>query len=266
MAAIVAHSPAPFRAPAMVATVPWHRPLFLPTKPYHPLQRSTSSTFPRPLPMTVRAFGRRDFDGFARRVASGEALKDAWRSANEGIEQLAFEARRAAERMDRRYAVSSRFRSATRAAMARAREIDLEFGIGRWWRSLSVDFSRNLPRYRRELNGFLGTPIGRGSMMVFFLWFALSGWLFRFFFIATWVLPFAAPLLIGAFANSFAIQGACPACKRQFVGYRNQVIRCAGCRNIVWQPGGDDHFPRRNNSYSNKPYEQDVIDIEIEEK
>lgn len=216
--------------------------------------------------MMIRAFSRSDFDVFARRVASGEALQDAWRSANDGIEQLAFEARRAAERMDRRYAVSNRFRSAARAATARARELELELGIGRRWRSLSVDFSRNLPRYRKELSLFLGTPIGRGSMMIFLLWFALSGWLFRFFFLATWVLPFAAPLLIGKFANSFAIQGACPACKRQFIGYRNQVIRCAGCRNIVWQPGGEDFSTGRNNSYSRKPYEPDIIDIEIEEK
>lgn len=41
---------------------------------------------------------------------------------------------------------------------------------------------------------------------LFFVWFFLSGWFFRFFILATWVLPFAAPLLIGAFANNFAIE------------------------------------------------------------
>ncbi|URE02464.1 ABC transporter transmembrane region [Musa troglodytarum] len=41
---------------------------------------------------------------------------------------------------------------------------------------------------------------------IFFLWFALSGWLFRFFILATWVLPFVAPLLIETLANNFAIQ------------------------------------------------------------
>ncbi|KAH0462525.1 hypothetical protein IEQ34_010100 [Dendrobium chrysotoxum] len=248
----------------MVATVPLHHPQFLPTKPYLSHHHSTNSPILRPSPSTVRAFSRSDFEGFARRVSSGEALRDAWRSANEGIEQLTFEVRLAAERLDRRYAVSNRIGSAARAAVDRAREIDLELGIGRRWRSFSMDFSRNLPRYRKELSGFLGTPIGRGSMIAFFLWFALSGWWFRFFIIATWVLPLAA-LLIRIFANSFAIKGACPACERQFVGYRNQVIRCAGCRNIVWQPGSD-FASSRNNTSSSKPYEADIIDIEIEEK
>lgn len=41
---------------------------------------------------------------------------------------------------------------------------------------------------------------------IFFLWFALSGWLFRCIILATWVLPFAAPLLIGAVANNFVIE------------------------------------------------------------
>ncbi|XP_020574681.1 uncharacterized protein LOC110020792 [Phalaenopsis equestris] len=247
----------------MAASIPWHRPLFLPTKPDPPNYRFTTATISRT--STIRAFHRSDFDGFARRVTSGEALRDAWRSANEGIEQLAFEARRTVERIDRRYAVSRRIGSAARAAASRAQEIDYEIGISRRWRYFSMDFSRNWPRYRRELNGFLQTPIGRGSMMAFFFWFALSGWLFRFFIIATWVLPFAAPLLIGTFANSFALQGVCPACKRQFMGYRNQVIRCSGCGNIVWQPGAADFSKKRSNS-SNRPSESDIIDIEIKEK
>ncbi|CAL9782753.1 unnamed protein product [Musa acuminata subsp. burmannicoides] len=210
----------------------------------------------------VRAFRRNDLDRFARRVASGEALRDAWRSANNGIEQLTFEARRAAERLDRRYSLSRRFDSASRAAAARARELDQELGIARRWRSFSMDFSRNWPRYRRDLNEFLQTPLGRGLATIFFLWFALSGWLFRIFILATWVLPFAAPLLIGTLANNFAIQGTCPACKRQFVGYRNQVIRCTGCRNIVWQPRDD--FSRGRSSSSPKASEPDIIDIDID--
>ncbi|PKA58865.1 hypothetical protein AXF42_Ash000958 [Apostasia shenzhenica] len=249
----------------MAVNVPWHRPVFLQTTACYLRHRSRSTAAAQSSAAAVRAFRRSDLDGFARRVASGEALRDAWRNANEGIEQLTFEARRAAERIDRRYSVSSRISSAARAAAVRAREIDLELGIGSRWRSFSVDFSRNWPRYRRELNGFLETPIGRGFMMIFFFWFALSGWMFRFFIVATWVLPFAAPLLIGTLANNFAIQGVCPACKRQFVGYRSQVIRCSGCRNIVWQPGND--FPSRNSRNSSaKPSEPDIIDIEIEEK
>ncbi|XP_020247967.1 uncharacterized protein LOC109825527 [Asparagus officinalis] len=156
------------------------------------------------------------------------------RSANDGFEILSFEAKKAAERIDRRFSVSRRFDSFARAASVRAREMDQELGIGRRWRTFSLDFSRNWPRYRKELSGFLETPIGRGFATIFFLWFALSGWLFRFFIFATWVLPFAAPLLIGTFANNFAIEGSCPACRRQFVGYKNQIIRCSGCRNIVW--------------------------------
>lgn len=133
---------------------------------------------------------------------------------------------------------------------------------------------------------------------IFFLWFALSGWLFRVIIVATWVLPIAGPLLIGAVANNFVIkvyytqpflfsilrfsiwyimfgaaQGECPACKRQFIGYKNQVIRCEGCRNIVWQPQGD-FFSRdgSNNSSSNnkgnskKPSKSQIIDVDFEEK
>lgn len=41
---------------------------------------------------------------------------------------------------------------------------------------------------------------------LFFIWFAFSGWLFRFLIIATWVLPFAGPLLLGSLANSLVIK------------------------------------------------------------
>lgn len=41
---------------------------------------------------------------------------------------------------------------------------------------------------------------------IFFLWLALSGWLFRLLILATWVLPFAAPLVIGAVANNLVIK------------------------------------------------------------
>jgi len=41
---------------------------------------------------------------------------------------------------------------------------------------------------------------------IFFLWLALSGWLFRIFIFGTFVLPFAAPLLLGTFANRVAIE------------------------------------------------------------
>jgi hypothetical protein len=39
-----------------------------------------------------------------------------------------------------------------------------------------------------------------------FVWLALSGWLFRVFIFSTFVLPFAAPLLLRTFANRAAIE------------------------------------------------------------
>lgn len=119
---------------------------------WHPLH-------PKPLPLqhqrlplryshavTVRAFQRSDLDRFARRMTSGEAWRDAWRSANDGFEQLVFEAKKTAERIDRQYAVSRRLNTAARAASDRAREIDRELEISVRWRAFSMDFSRNWPR------------------------------------------------------------------------------------------------------------------------
>jgi hypothetical protein len=89
--------------------------------------------------VSPRAFGRADFDGFVRR---------AWRGANAGAERLAFEARQAAQHLEGRFSISRRLSEASRAARERAMEIDAELGIGRRWRSFSVDFSRNWPRVR----------------------------------------------------------------------------------------------------------------------
>ncbi|RWW03422.1 hypothetical protein GW17_00033421 [Ensete ventricosum] len=133
-------------------SVPWARPSAFGLVAPLPLRVSRRPGETAPL----RAFRRSDLDGFARRVASGEALRDAWRSANNGIEQVAFEARRAAERLDRRYDLFRRFDCAARAAANRALKIDQELGIGLRWRSFSVDFSRNWPRVRFR---FLFDPI-----------------------------------------------------------------------------------------------------------
>ncbi|KAM3409714.1 hypothetical protein ACQJBY_002153 [Aegilops geniculata] len=182
-------------------------------------------------------FGRADLDGLLQR---------AWRGANAGAERLSFEARQAAQRLDGRYSISRRVAEAARAARERAAEIDAELGVGRRWRSFSVDFSRSWPR------------------TLTFLWLALSGWLFRIFIFSTFVLPFAAPLLLGTFANRVAIEGSCPACKRRFVGYRNQVIRCMNCQNIVWQPNSrSSGGGGGGGSRSSGP---DYIDVEFEEK
>ncbi|KAL5769823.1 hypothetical protein ACOSP7_013977 [Xanthoceras sorbifolium] len=240
----------------MPTTLSW-QPLHLKTPVHPPLLRRQ--------PPAVQAFRRSDFDRFARRVTSGEALRDAWRSANDGFEQLVFDARKTAERVDRQYSVSRRLSSAARAAADRAREIDREFEIGVRWRTFSMDFSRNWPRYRKQLTDFLNTPLGRSFATIFFLWFALSGWLFRILILATWVLPIAGPLLIGTVANNLIIKGDCPACKRQFVGYKNQIIRCASCGNIVWQPKGD-FFSRGGRGTGPSKSDPDIIDVEFEEK
>ncbi|KAB2085578.1 hypothetical protein ERO13_A05G389500v2 [Gossypium hirsutum] len=239
---------------ALPSTV-WHATKFQPQRPL--LQRRR--------PLLVQSFRRSDFDTFTRRMASGEALKEAWRTANDGFEQFVFEAKKTAERLDRQYSVSRRLSSAAQSAADRAREIDREFEIGLRWRTFSMDFSRNWPRYRKQLNDFLDTPLGRSFATIFFLWFALSGWMFRCLIFATWILPFAGPLLIGTVANNLVIKGACPACKRQFVGYKNQIVRCVSCGNIVWQPEGD-FFSRDSRGTNSRKSEPDIIDVEFEEK
>ncbi|KAF7836440.1 replicase polyprotein 1ab protein [Senna tora] len=242
----------------MAATaLPW-QPI-LPSK----LRRRTLPV--RPPVVSVRAFRRRDIDDFTQRLASGEAWRDAWRSANDGFERLLFEAQKTAERIDRRYAVKQRLSSVSRSAVERARELDREFEIGMRWRTFTMDFSRNWPRYRMQLNKFLESPLGKSSATIFFLWFALSGWLFRILIIATWVLPFAGPLLIGTLANNLVIKGTCPACKMQFAGYKNQIIRCTSCGNIVWQPKGD-FYSKEGRSSSSSKSEPEIIDVDFEEK
>ncbi|XP_019082602.1 PREDICTED: uncharacterized protein LOC104704600 [Camelina sativa] len=152
-----------------------------------------------------------------------------------------------------------------------ADDVKSEFGISPRVRSFSADLSRNFPKYRKQFSAFLNTPLGGSFATIFFLWFALSGWLFRVIIIATWVLPIAGPLLIGAVANNFVIKGECPACKRQFIGYKSQIIRCEGCGNIVWQPQGDFFSKDGNNNNnskgnSKKPPKSQIIDVDFEEK
>ncbi|THF98000.1 uncharacterized protein LOC114314858 isoform X1 [Camellia sinensis] len=246
----------------MATSLPWN-PL-LPSKPirlhHHHHRRRHRSPF-------VQAFRRSDFDGFARRMATGEVWRDVWRSANDGFEQLLYETKKTAERIDRRYSVSRRLSAVAQSASYRAREIDRDLEITQRWRTFTLDFSRNWPRYRKQLNDFSNTPIGKSFATIFFIWFALSGWLFRFLILATWILPFAGPLLIGTVANNLVIKGACPACKRQFVGLKSQVVRCTGCGNIVWQPQGDFFSRGRGGSNpSSSKSEPEIIDIDFEEK
>ncbi|KAL2902150.1 30S ribosomal protein S27e [Bienertia sinuspersici] len=235
-----------------------HHSILFPPHPIHLQPR-------RRFPQQVVSFQRDDFESLKQRVLSGEALKEAWRSANDGFEQLVYEAKKAAERFDRRYSVSRRVSSAAEAASIRARELDREYELTQKWRAFSLDFSRNLPRYRKQFKDFLDTPIGKSSTTIFFLWFALSGWLFRSLIFATWVLPIAGPLLISAVANNMTVKGACPSCKREFIGVKNSVVRCQGCGNIVWQPKGD--FSSRGNKGTRQSRSNpDIIDVDFEEK
>ncbi|KAL8519676.1 hypothetical protein ACS0TY_010565 [Phlomoides rotata] len=246
----------------MASSVPWH-PLVYAKPQKHLFHRSNFVSIRHV--SAIRAFRRSDLDGFAKRVASGELWRDAWRRANDGFELFVYETRKTAERIDRRYDVSGRVSAVAASAADRAREVDREFEISQRWRTFTLDFSRDLPRYRKQLNDFLDTPLGRSFATLFFLWFALSGWLFRFLIFATWVLPFAGPLLIGAVAKNLVIKGECPACRRQFVGYKNQTVRCTSCGNIVWQPQGD-FFSRGGKGTSSSKSQPDIIDVEFEEK
>ncbi|KAL4199572.1 hypothetical protein AMTRI_Chr03g145580 [Amborella trichopoda] len=198
-------------------------------------------------------------DELVRRVK----LKEVLRTANEGLENLIYSARIGAQRLDRRFSLSLRFERALTLVSNQTKLIDREYGISQKSKAFTMDIRRNWPRYRKQLNEFLETPLGKLFATLVFLWFALSGWLFRFLILATWVLPFAAPLLIGTVANNLVIEGACPACKRRFMGYRSQVIRCVSCGSIVWQP--KDRFSRGPSSSSSSA-DSDVIDVEIEEK
>lgn len=178
-------------------------------------------------------------------------------AANERLGDFAFETRRTLQRWNRQFRVTDRIEEAADLFRQEVKRIDREFGVGQKSRALSMDFRRNWPRYKRELNDFFNTPLGRSAATLVFLWFALSGWLFRIIILGTWVLPFAAPFLIGAVARNAVIEGACPACKRRFIGNRSQVIQCMNCRAIVWQPRDD---------FSKGSSDPEIIDVDIEEK
>lgn len=127
----------------MASSVPWHPLIYV--KPQQNLFHRSNSVSIRHA-STIRAFRRNDFDGFAKRVASGEIWRDAWRGANDGFELFVYETRKTAERIDRRYDVSGRVSAVAATAADRAREVDREFGISQRWRTFSLDFSRDLPR------------------------------------------------------------------------------------------------------------------------
>lgn len=93
----------------------------------------------------MKAFGNGNGKGKGRGDMD-RVWREAWRSANDGFERFVFEARKTAERIDRRYSLSRRLSSVARAAADRAREIDREFEIGQRYRTFSIDFQRNWPK------------------------------------------------------------------------------------------------------------------------
>ncbi|KAL1822347.1 hypothetical protein ACET3Z_009125 [Daucus carota] len=247
----------------MATSLPWRTSLPSKSQPLH-LHHTRTHLFSTRHSTRLRAFRRNDFDDFSSSFSSGKLWTDLWKSANDGFEQFAYETRKTAEKIDRRFAVSRRLSDAAESARYRAKEIDRDLRIMDKWRSFSFDFSRNWPSYRKQLIEFFDTPLGKGITTIVFLWVALSGWLFRIVIFSIWVLPFAGPLLLGAFANFLVIKGSCPACKRQFIGAKTQTVRCAGCGNIVWQPQGD-LFSRGSQGGSSSS-KSEIIDVEFEEK
>ncbi|KAE9464644.1 hypothetical protein C3L33_03441, partial [Rhododendron williamsianum] len=235
-------------------TLPWH-PLLCP-KPIR-LHQARKTPVTRRAVGPVRAFGRSDFDSFAKRMATGEVWRDVLRSTNDGFEQLVYETRKTAERIDRRFSVSRRLSAVAQSASYRAREIDRDFEITRRLRTFSLDFSQNWPRV-------LNHPSRLDTILplVCAIWMDVS--LFDIWNMDT---PLAGPLLIGTVANNFIIKGSCPACKKQFAGYKNQIVRCTSCGNIVWQRQGD-FFPggRKGTTPSSSKSDPEIIDVEFEEK
>lgn len=51
------------------------------------------------------------------------------------------------------------------------------------------------------------------------------------------------------------------------MGYKNQIVRCSGCGNIVWQPQGD-FFSKggRGTPPRSSKSNPEIIDVEFEEK
>ncbi|KAF9626398.1 hypothetical protein IFM89_033217 [Coptis chinensis] len=212
---------------------------------------------------TTQAFCRSDFDGFAEKVALGEVWKDTWRSANDGFEQLVYDAimqRKLLKELIGKYSVLTSQRG---SSYKTPKAYLIKHGVIITPRPTEI---RSENKYRKQLNDSLSTPLGRSFATIFFLWFALSGWLFRILFFATWVLPFAAPLLIRTIANNFVIEGACPACKKRFVGYKNQTINCTSCGSTVWQPKGDFFTRGGKGTPPSSTSQSDIIDVEFEEK
>eukprot|EP00250_Pteridium_aquilinum_P012528 c20779_g1_i1 orf=145-1032(+) len=176
-------------------------------------------------------------------------------AANRKLEELSYDARRGAKEFDQRFRVWERAQEMTDYASQQVKNVDQQLGLVQKFRSASSDFRRNWPRYRRQMDQFLQTPIGRLLTTITFMWFLLSGWLFRIALFSMWVLPLAAPLLISSAARKMVVEGSCPSCKRRFVGNRNQMVVCNYCKAVVWQPRQD---------FSKGQSDPTIIDIDVD--
>eukprot|EP00249_Psilotum_nudum_P004923 c18424_g1_i1 orf=89-994(+) len=183
-------------------------------------------------------------------------LVEVMNRANWKLEELSYDVRKGAEKWERRYRISRRAQQALEFTAEKLRNVDQQFGIGQKARIASLDFRRNFPTYQRRLDRFLQTPLGKAFSTLVFLWLVLSGWLFRIIFFSMWILPLAAPLFLNTVTRNAIVEGACPSCKRRFIGNRSQIIVCNYCRAVVWQPQ-KQHFSKGNS-------DPQIIDIDID--
>ncbi|KAL8127650.1 uncharacterized protein LOC141721482 isoform X1 [Apium graveolens] len=239
----------------MATSLPWRTSL--PSRSQH-LHFHHSHLLSTRHSTSLHASRRSNFDDFSSRFHSGQLWRDFWRTANEGFEQFVYETQKISEKIDRKFNVSRRFGDVAESAKYRAKEIDRDLRISEKWRIFCFDFNIYFPLYRERITDFFNSTLGQTIMMIFFLWFFLSGWLIRCIVIFVWFVPVVSPILMAAFGNFFIVKGSCPACQRPFVGLKARVVRCLGCRNTVWQPKGG-----KSSSSSSKP---EIIDVEFEEK
>lgn len=139
---------------SMATSLPWRTSLASKSQPLH-LHHTRTRLLSTRHSTRLRAFRRNDFDDFSSRFSSGKLWTDLWKSANDGFEQFAYETRKTAEKIDRRFAVSRRLSDAAESAKYRAKEIDRDLRIMDKWRSFSFDFSRNWP----SVSVFIGSII-----------------------------------------------------------------------------------------------------------
>lgn len=182
-------------------------------------------------------------------------MEQSFSAANRKLEELSYDARKGAKEFNRHFRVSERAQEMSDFASQQVKNVDQQLGLVQKFRNASSDFRRNWPRYRKQVDQFLRTPIGRMFTTIVFMWFLLSGWLFRIILLSMWVLPLAAPLLINSAARNMIVEGQCPACKRRFIGNRNQMVVCNYCKAVVWQPRQD---------FSKGQSDPSIIDIDVD--